>query len=275
MRGFSNPFGTATEELETIVITGASRGIGQATARRLAEPGRHLVLLARSEQELAGLCRQLRRLGTRADYVVADLSSVESAKQATAELLARISRLDLLVLNAGMSNDRLFTDTSPEAIVYEAGVNYLAPVTLMHGLLPQLTSTGGHVIFVGSLTAVVPFPSNATYAATKAALLALVRSIRVEMAESGVHFGIVLPGPTRTQMTVGKPSRLPFEEPDTVARAIVRCIEERTGIETPGLSNRLAGGFFRGFPGISEWILNRVKTRLVPGLADHRPADDW
>jgi short-subunit dehydrogenase len=254
------------DTLETIIITGASRGIGAATARRLAGPNRRLILLARSQDKLAALCDEINAKGATAEHLEADLSSVELAAEAASKLLERTERVDALVLNAGMSNDTLFDNSTMDGIEYELGVNYLAPVTLLHSLLPLLESSGGSAVFVGSLTALMPFPSNATYAATKAALLALVRSLRVEMDESGVHFGIVLPGATETEATADKSSIVPHMSADKVAKAIERCLDNREGVIIPGLGNRLAATFFQEFPELSEKLLKPLKTKLIPGF---------
>jgi short-subunit dehydrogenase len=258
------------ESTQTIVITGASRGIGAAIARRLAARGRRLILLARSEDKLAELCDQLQARGAAAEYLRADLSTVELAAEAASKITDRVERLDTLVLNAGMSNDLLFNDATVADIEYEFSVNYVAPVTLLHSLMPALEASGGHAVFVGSLTALLPFPSNATYSASKAALLALVRSLRVEMDDSGVHFGIVLPGATKTSLTEGKPSIIPSMDADDVAKAIERCIDRRDGVVIPGLTNRLAASFFQEFPQLSERLLKPLKKKLIPGFDGYR-----
>ena len=255
---------------DTIVITGASRGIGAATARRLAEPGRRLILLARSEGKLSTLCDELNEQGAQAEHLKADLSTVELAAEAASKLVERTERIDTLVLNAGMSNDKLFNDATMSDIEYELGVNYLAPVTLLHSLMPALEASGGSAVVVGSLTALLPYPSNATYAGSKAALLALVRSLRVEMDASEVHFGIVLPGSTRTSLTEDKSSVIPSMEADEVAEAICKCIDEREGVVIPGLTNRLAATFFQEFPELSERLLKPLKKKLVPGFDGYR-----
>jgi short-subunit dehydrogenase len=123
----------------------------------------------------------------------------------------------------------------------------------------------GHFVVVGSLTALVPFPGNATYAATKAALLAFVRSLRLELSETDLHAGIVLPGYTRTAMTEKKESLLPRMEADEVAVAIERCIEEQRAVVVPGKANQLSALLFRVFPDLGERIVASIGDYLVPG----------
>ncbi|MFB6375784.1 MAG: SDR family NAD(P)-dependent oxidoreductase [Bradymonadaceae bacterium] len=108
----------------------------------------------------------------------------------------------------------------------------------------------------------ISFPGNATYAASKAALFALVRASRLELADTDVHFGIVLPGFTRTAMTTGLDSHLPSKSPEAVARAIVRCLEDRRAIVVPGLLNHLAMRIFGALP---ELAARRNRRRLATG----------
>ena len=254
---------------ETIVITGASHGIGEATAKRLAQPGAELMLLARSEDALDKICKEISHNGGHADYLVADLSTVDLARNAAREIAARCEAIDILVLNAGTSNDKPFQMAILDEIVYELGVNYLAPVALLHTLLPRLNRPHSHVIVVGSLTAIMPFPFNATYAASKAALLALIKSLRLEMKATGIHFGIVLPGLTATAATAEMKSPLPRASPEKIAEAIYRCISQRRGLLIPGMGNRIAAAFFQQFPSLAEKVVTPFKDRLFPRLEDH------
>ncbi len=254
---------------KTVVITGASRGIGEATAKRLAEPGMEMILLARSEDKLDSICKEISHRGVHADYLVTDLSTVDVAREAARKIAERCEAIDILVLNAGMSNDKPFEEASLDEIVYELGVNYLAPVSLLHTLLPQLKRRRSHVIVIGSLTAILPFPSNATYAASKAPLLSLIKSLRLEMRGEGIHFGIVLPGLTNTAATEQMTSRLPRATPEKIAEAIVECIADRKGLVIPGVGNRIAAAVFQQFPGLGEKMLTPFRRRLIPGYDDH------
>jgi uncharacterized protein len=252
-----------------IAISGASRGIGEAVAYRLARPGDRFVLLARSEDRLAEVCARLREVGAEAEYLAVDLSSLDSAARAAECLRERVERLDVLVLNAGMSNDRTFARTRPEDARYELGVNYVAPMTLLHRLLPSMRGReDAHVVCVGSLTSILPFPCNATYAASKAALLALVRGLRVELAEEAMHLGIVLPGLTDTDIVPdsGAPVRLPRASVDEVADAVAECIDERAGVVIPGWSNQIAARLWQSFPSVFDGLLEKTARYVVPGF---------
>ncbi len=254
----------------TAVVTGASRGLGAAIARRLAPRCRHLVLLARSEDALAALRDELRSRRTKVDFVRADLSSAQAALEAAHRIDALIGTPDQLVLNAGVSNDAPFADTSLDAIAYELGVNTVAPTTLLRWAVPRMRDRGhGRVVVVGSLAAVVPFPGNATYSATKAALLALVRSLRLELDGTGVHLAIVLPGLTRTDATAEMASVLPRMSAEAVAKATAAALVGDRAIVIPGWHNRLAAQLFQAAPDLTEHVLARVAAKVVPSA--HQP----
>jgi len=259
---------SATAPPRRIVVSGASRGIGEAIAFRLARPGDELFLLARSEDRLVANCERLRARGAKAEPIAVDLSTVEAASAAADRLHAIASSFDVVILNAGTSNDASFDETTPEEARYELGVNYLAPLTLLHRLLPRMRQLRrGHAICIGSLTSVLPFPGNATYAASKAALLGLVRGLRIEMADDAVHLGIVLPGLTDTDIVPESSSLLPLPRatPESVADAVAECIEERSGVVIPGWSNQMAARLYQSFPDVFDRLLAKTARYLVPG----------
>jgi len=248
--------------VETIAITGASRGIGAASAKHLASTRRRLVLVSRSEQSLVSLCRSL---PGEAVPVVADLS-VETGGQELLSILAERSLVpDGWILNAGMANDVQFTATEGTAIKRELQLNYLTPLSILAAEVRRMKARGrGRIVTVGSLTSFVPFPGNATYAASKAALFTLVRSLRAELNGSGVELGVVLPGYTRTAMTNGMSSMVPSMSADEVGRCVARAYERGEALVVPGLANRMAARIFGGFPKTSDWMLARFADFIVP-----------
>ena len=127
----------------------------------------------------------------------------------------------------------------------------------------------GAVAVVGSLTSAVPFPGNASYAASKAALQALVRSLRLELTSTNVHLGLVLPGFTATSMTAGMSSLLPAMPADDVARAVERCLKERRPLVVPGLLNKVGLRLFSAAPALTDALLVRL-PRPGPGRRGRR-----
>jgi short-subunit dehydrogenase len=250
---------------ETVLITGASRGIGAAAAARYAAPHRHLILASRSREHLTAICGRVRALGGAADYITVDLSSADDVDAFLDELQERFGVPQGVVLNAGTSNNERLRDSNRSSVEYELAVNYVAPAEILMRLCPRMASQGGgRVVVVGSLASLVPFPGNATYAASKAALITLIRSLRLEHDQDGIQFGIVLPGLTDTDMTSHTRSLLPRMSPDAVATAILRCYEEGTTLEVPGVLNGLAARVFGAFPDAAGGLLARVSDLLIP-----------
>ncbi len=250
---------------ETIIITGGSRGIGAAASLALASADRELVLLARTEEDLVRQTKRIERRGGRATYHVADLSSRDSVAELGEWMRSEFDRIDGLVLNAGISNDLNFEDSSRELMEREMAVNYHAPADLLKFVLPDMKARrSGKVVVVGSLTAFVPFPGNASYTASKAALQALIRTVRIETKDSGVHLGMVLPGLTDTDLTKDKKTLLPAMSAAAVGRAVAECYDEERALVVPGRLNQVAARVFSAFPETSDWLLSRVSSLLVP-----------
>ncbi len=177
---FKNTDYGSSHTVKTIAITGASRGIGASAALALAAPGRRLVLMARSEDKLRQIKAAVEKRGGQAIVLPVDLSSRKGA-EACSESLLELSdgKLDVLVLNAGISNHADFLNSDLDAIEYELRLNYLSPLVILRRCLPHMVAQpdGGHVICVGSLASLMPFPGEASYAASKAALLSLLRTL--------------------------------------------------------------------------------------------------
>ena len=251
----------------TIAITGASRGIGASAAVALSAPGRELMLMARSEDGLKQTQRAVEQQGARATVLPVDLSSRAGAETCSTALLAEVDGpLDVLVLNAGTSNHTAFLDSDLDAVEYELRLNYLSPLTILRHCLPHMAAQpdGGHVICVGSLAALMPFPGEASYAASKAALLSLIRTLRIELRDRPVALTVVLPGYTATEMTANHRTMLPAMSAAQVGAAIAGAVKDRPPVVIPGLSNRLAARVFRSFPGTSDWLLRTFASVVVP-----------
>ena len=252
-----------------MVVTGASRGIGEAIMVRLAAAGYPVFGVARSETSLQRICTKIRRSGGRADFLRADLSTADAARDLATDIRRRVGRVEGVVVNAGHSSNTLFENLTPEDMTSEFGVNYLAPATLLHSFIPDLKKQGrGFLVGVGSLTAGVPFPGHANYAASKAALYCLFRNLRIELAGTGVNVNMVLPGFTKTKMTEALDFRLPASEPDEVAEALVCAIKDNKAFVVPGFDNRMALTLNRLFPGAFDFGVSLLGKYFIPGYAD-------
>lgn len=177
-----------------IVVTGGTSGIGLAIVRQLAAEGAHPVTVARRSPEPGLLPKGV-------DTLNADLSDATTAAEVIAEVRARHGRLDGLVNNAALFDTRdSFADLEDDLWERTFAVNLLAPVRLVRAAIPAMRETGGSIVHVGSEAARMPNPTLAPYAASKAALLSVSKSLAVELGPAGIRSNVVSPGPTRTAL---------------------------------------------------------------------------
>ena len=181
----------------TAVITGASRGIGAATARALARAGARVALLARSTSRLEALVSELP-----GNPVVAAADLTDSAAVSVA--VARINKAfggapDILVNNAGIFRPASVENTSPEEFSAAVELNLVAPFLLVRALLPAMLARGtGHIVTIGSVADRQAFSENAAYSASKYGVRGLHEVLRVEIRHSGVRATLVAPGAVDT-----------------------------------------------------------------------------
>jgi short-subunit dehydrogenase len=193
------------------LVTGASSGIGKATARRLArEPDAHLVLLARRRERLEALAAELGG----ATVIAADLVDPGTPALVAEQVEAEHGRLDLLVNNAGIGGRGAFGDSGWAGMERAMAINFDAQVRLTEALLPLLRrSAPSAILNVGSVASRVSRPGAGAYSASKFALVGWTEALHLEERRHGVHVGLVQPGFTVTE---GFPQR------ELVARPLTR-----------------------------------------------------
>lgn len=218
-----------------VLVTGASAGIGTAVAERCAAAGARVLVHGRDPGRTGAVAD---RLGGTA--LLADLTRPESARALADEATAVHGHVDVVVLNAGIGWSGPFT-TMPEATLTRLlAVDLLAPVHLLHALLPGMVARGsGHVVLLGSVAGRTGVAGEAAYAAAKAGLDALAESLGQELAGSGVVVSTVVPGAVDTGFFTGRGRaygrRVPAPVPaGRVADAVLRAVaEDRAEIWVP------------------------------------------
>ncbi len=216
----------------TILITGASRGIGRALAIEYArQPDVALALLARDAQRLADVARACRDAGAHVTLHPADASSAEAYERALADAWDAHGGLDVVVLNAGVGAPEWIADRSDghrtiDSIVATLDVNYLALVRAFDVFVPRMIERGrGCIAGVTSMADVRGFPGAAGYCASKAAATSVLESARVELRSHGIHVITIRPGFVRTDMTARNEFPMPFMmDVDRAARIMRRGI---------------------------------------------------
>ena len=179
------------------LVTGASSGIGEATARTLAERGAAVTLVARNEERLGFITREISAAGGQALALETDVTDKDSVRDTVERTVEQFGTLDILVNNAGLGLSGRVAELRPEDLRYVFEVNMLGPLNCLQASLPHMRR-GGRIINVSSVVGKRAIPKVGGYCATKFALNALSDSLRVEVADRGITVTSVYPGTTRT-----------------------------------------------------------------------------
>lgn len=196
---------TVNYRTPTVLLTGASSGIGAAFARALAARGSNVVLVARRVERLTSLADELRRTtSVRIETIPADLSRPTVAGELRQAAADRGVHITSLINNAGFGSFAPFTGADAGHLAAEIAVDVMAPVHLTAEFLPELISAGdGFIINLASVSAYLPSPRMAVYGAAKAFMLSFTESLWTELRDSGITAFAVSPGATATEFTTG------------------------------------------------------------------------
>lgn len=219
----------------TVIITGASMGVGAATARQFASLGANLVLIARGKDKLDELAESL-DIGERAMVAPLDVTDIDGFERLLARVTERFGSVDVLVNNAGYHARGSVESVDAETLGRMVDVNLKAPVMATRMVLPHLRrSKRPAVINVASLAGRTPVPGSATYSATKFGLRAFGLALHEEIRDSGIKIASVSPGPIDTGFImddIDTVTDLTFSQPlstaEQVADAIVELIDDGT-----------------------------------------------
>lgn len=250
------------------IVTGASSGIGEATARALASRGAAVVAAARNEERLQELESEVRAAGERVLGVktdVVDRASVEALISGTVE---EFGAPDILVNNAGLGLSGRVAELGAEDLRDVMEVNLIGPLNCVQAALPHMAS-GGHIINVSSVVGKRAIPKVGGYCASKFALNALSDSLRVEVAGRGIAVTSVYPGTTSTAFRDNSRRtrdekrgwRPPGVTPDRVAEKIARAAEKGGRDVYIRVSDRLFVAGTTLFPGLTDRVIRLLLAR--------------
>jgi NAD(P)-dependent dehydrogenase (short-subunit alcohol dehydrogenase family) len=233
---------------QAILVTGASRGLGAALARRLAAAGARLALVARHEGELRAVVDELRAAGGQAHAVPGDVGDLRDAHRIAGAAAALVGPLDVLVHNASTLGPlplRLLLETDCEALERVLAVNLVGPFRLTKIVAGAMALRGrGLVVHVSSDAAVTPYARWGAYGVSKAAQDHLARTLAVELAGTGVDVLAVDPGEMNTRMhadAVPEADVATLADPDEVAGRLVALLARRPLGVASGARVELAG----------------------------------
>jgi uncharacterized protein len=245
------------DEHSTCLVTGASSGIGAEIARGLASRGHGVTLAARREERLRELADELEETGVRVETISADVSKQSERKRMRREIGERGLTVEVLVNNAGFGSGGKFVELKGEKEASMVRTNVEAVIALTGAYLPEMVERGrGAVLNIASLISFQPVPFQATYGATKAAVLSFTEALHEELRGTGVTITAVCPGPVRTEFGEaggfgGADDRIPsflWLEAGKVAENALEAVERGDRVTVPGPINQVAALYGQHLP---------------------------
>lgn len=259
---------------QVALVTGSESGIGRETARLLCQQGAAVVLNGRNPERLQQTCDAFEAAGYAVVSCVADVTDYASCQRLVDTALQAFGRLDVLVANASISQRAYFVDMQPEVFRQVLDSNVYGAVYPLMAALPALTQSRGSVTFISSISALNGMPSGSAYCAGKAALANLAHTLRLELASTGIHLGVVHIGFTqndpekRVLDSGGQPVPIAYRPPRwqksqvEVAGIILRHIRrrrKRTVISALGWVILLVHTYF---PRLGDWFVRTSFRRF-------------
>ncbi|MEZ4320836.1 MAG: SDR family NAD(P)-dependent oxidoreductase [Myxococcota bacterium] len=250
----------------TVLVTGASQGVGLATVQRFHAEGAHVVLLARREGPLKEAARGLDP--QRTFVIAADVADTAALPGVVDRVIDRFGGIDGLVNNAGAHFRGPLESRSADEIATMVDVNLRAPLVLTRLVLPELRSRGGFVVNVASLAGKVPLDGAVTYSATKFGLRAFTFALAEELRGSGIRISAVSPGPIDTAFImdeIDEVADITFSQTmctaADVAEMVLDCAEDGTlEREFPALGGKLATLAYL-VPAVRRMLKPRLEAR--------------
>ena len=258
----------------TVLITGASQGIGKATARLFAKNGYNVVLAARNSERLQAVADEIRVQGCQALAVPTDVAKVEQVNFLVEKALAAFGHVDVLVNNAGICMNGEMAQTTLEDWRQIIDVNLWGYIHTIHALLPQfLERRAGTIINVGSFGGKVPLPKMTAYCTSKFAITGLTETLRIDLEPQGINVCAVHPSVTnsdflertifrgqqaskqREQMNSLLSSPL-ASQPEDVAKTILDLVKHPHSEVVVG-SAAIATTAYRLAPGLTQWAMQQ------------------
>ncbi|HSB81809.1 MAG TPA: SDR family NAD(P)-dependent oxidoreductase [Candidatus Methylomirabilis sp.] len=253
---------------KVVLVTGASSGIGAATAREFARKRARVTLFARREDRLEAVADEIRRGGGEAMVCVGDVTDPAAVRATLERMLGEWKRVDVLVNNAGRGIAAPFEAVTAQELRDLLEVNLVGVLTATQAVLPVMRrQRSGHIINVSSVAGRRATALSSAYNATKFALVGLSEALRQELRGTGIQVSIVYPIDTETEFHEVKlkkaeqPRYGPVQSAATVARAIVRCARRPRPEIYPYPPARLLAALAALSPRFVDWMMDRMLRR--------------
>jgi NAD(P)-dependent dehydrogenase (short-subunit alcohol dehydrogenase family) len=183
------------------LITGGSRGLGKAMALALAKEGAHLALVARDETKLKIAADEIKQVGGRAEYFLADVTQPAQVKAAEQAIIARFGQVNILINNAGINIRKPLTEYTLEEWHQVMNANLTSVYLMCHAFIPHMTGRDyGRIINLTSMMSHIALPGRVAYCTSKAGLLGFTKALALELAPQKITVNGISPGPVATEM---------------------------------------------------------------------------
>jgi NAD(P)-dependent dehydrogenase (short-subunit alcohol dehydrogenase family) len=251
----------------TLLITGASSGIGRALAVEYARGGAAMALCSRRQAELEQTAAEVRAAGGSALCVPTDVTEPSAVGEAVARADRELGSLDMVIANAGIGNTKLATRLAWQDVAPVLDVNVRGALATLVAAIPIfIAQQRGHLVGVSSLAGIRGLPASAAYCASKAALTAFLESLRIDLAPAGIRVTDVQPGFVATPLNEGAEHAMPFRWPvEKAASYISRRLERAPATVAFPWPLVMLTRFARVLP---AWMYDRV-ARGAGGQASH------
>lgn len=252
-----------------VLLTGGSYGIGPIIAESLVDQGANVAISARSDSSLQEVASRINKSGSSVLVIPADLRNSSQREKLVTDVLKEFGEIDVLINNAGVETEGAYAELPWSSIQDNIDVNLIAPLALTKLILPHmLNRKSGHIINISSIAGKSGGPYAAVYSGTKAGLAEWTRALRLELADTGVHFSTIFPGFVRevgmfARFGMHPPWIIGSCSPNQVAKAVVNAIEhEKLEIIVNSMPLRHLFMLSALFPRLGDWLMH------VSGVVD-------